>query len=63
MSDLMARIHDDIEEYVSLCEVYGEKPECDEQGANPYCDHARKLRDRSHAEWLAKEKEAKNGVA
>lgn len=54
MSDIMSAIADDILEYVSLCEHFGEKIVCDKQGVDPYCLHAKQLQDRAHKEWLAR---------
>lgn len=43
-------VQDDIEWYEFLCKKFGEKPELDEQGVNPYCEHAYDLEDRLRQE-------------
>lgn len=43
MSDSRTAIYDDTMEYLNLCQLYGETPEKDEYGANPYSKHARDL--------------------
>jgi hypothetical protein len=54
MSDSLSRIADDEEDYLRLCEMYGEKPEL-MQGSfgkmvNPYGPHAKCLEERRKAE-------------
>ena len=59
MSDIMAAIHDDIEEYLRLCQKYKEDPEIvyhdDERllaEVNPYGKHAEKLQKREEKRLL-----------
>lgn len=51
MSNIISAINDDIDEYIYLCEKYNEKPETDKSGINPYCFHARQLKQRRNKEW------------
>lgn len=51
MSNIIGAINDDIDEYYDLCKKYGEKPIADKSGINPYCEHARKLKERQRKEW------------
>jgi hypothetical protein len=39
-------IYDDTQEYLALCDFYGEKPRCDRIGPDPYSKHAHELRKR-----------------
>ena len=56
MSNMISAIHDDIDEYQDLCKKYGEKPVVDKHGPNPYCAHARQLKERQRKEWEATRK-------
>jgi len=51
MGNIFEAIDDDINEYIRLCDKYGEKPKTDEHGINPYCDHAHELQKRQQEEW------------
>ena len=55
MSDSLSRIADDEEDYIWLCDKYGEKPELKRSNAgflyvNPYGPHAKCLEERHKAE-------------
>lgn len=52
MSDLMSRIHDDINDYLELCRRFGEKPVYSRDHSGPECygAHARKLELRAERE-------------
>ena len=61
MSDIMSAIHDDIDEYLRLCQKYKEDPEIvyhdDERllaEVNPYGKHAEKLKKREEKILLMK---------
>lgn len=56
MSDLMSAIYDDVQEYLNLCEYYGVKPEVDDCGTDPYCNHADELKKRYREEFKIKSK-------
>lgn len=62
MSNILSAIYDDIEEYVFLCRKYGEKPVCDLPGPNPYCQHARELKERNRKEYEAASKLRRKGL-
>lgn len=51
MGSLMSRIRDDIAEYEELCRLYGETPDGDWRGVDPYCAHAKALRQRHEEEF------------
>lgn len=59
MSDLRTAIEEDTQEYIRLCRKYGETPQKDKQGVNPYCKHAYDLEDRYRAEFKNKEQDKK----
>lgn len=43
MGSILSAISDDIDDYLWLCEHFGEKPECDGWGPDPYGKHAKRL--------------------
>jgi hypothetical protein len=59
MGDILKAIYDDTQDYLALCSRYGEKPVVDQNGVDPYSQHARKLKDREYAEWKSQNKEKK----
>ena len=50
MGDILKAVHDDTEDYLDLCKEYGETPEKDELGPNPYGKHAHLLKQRKKKE-------------
>jgi hypothetical protein len=55
MGDIRSKVHDDIEEYRALCELYGEKPQKSKDAygnmlLDPYGPHARELKQRRQQE-------------
>ena len=44
MGSILSAISDDIDDYISLCRFFCEKPVNDKFGPNPYSDHARELK-------------------
>lgn len=53
MGDSRKAIAEDTDEYCELCRRYGEAPECDAHGPNPYSAHAKQLFARHAAEVAA----------
>jgi len=47
---LSKSVNEDVDWYLYLCKKYGEEPQSDERGINPYCEHAFELEDRLRQE-------------
>jgi hypothetical protein len=50
MGQVKISVQEDIDWYLYLCKKYGEEPQKDEQGINPYSNHAYELKERLRRE-------------
>ena len=50
MSNVISKIYDDMDRYEALCEKYGETPEYDDFGPDPYGAHAKSINKRYYSE-------------